>query len=259
MIPLLDGQGLAKGTYADLDQFQLGGILVYKTLVLPRSPQSRPPSVYRLVWSGRYYDVWQQPDTYPRILAHKPLGDPVQPAGVPTCSEVLRLAQSAGAGGRLAAAPRRPVIAVPLSSADHPRAWGADQNGLLYPNRAGDVQAQVTIQQPGSYELWLGGSFRDRLRVYVDDEPLTDLRYRLNDDGDYTALGTADLSRGPHTVRLRVTGPDLHPGSGGYPFGLGPLLLTTTTAADAPVTVVDPAAAQSLCGKRLDWVEAIRA
>ena len=260
VIPLLNGHGIAEGIYADLDQFQLGAVLVYKTLVLPRSPvMSRPPATYQLVRRGRYYDVWQRPGTSPAIVEHLPLGDSLQPGAVPRCSDVLRLAQSAGAGGRLAAAPRRPVIAVPLSSADHPRAWGADQNGLLYPNRAGDVQAQVTIQQPGSYELWLGGSFRDRLRVYVDDEPLTDLRYRLNDDGDYTALGTADLSRGPHTVRLRVTGPDLHPGSGGYPFGLGPLLLTTTTAADAPVTVVDPAAARSLCGKRLDWVEAIRA
>ena len=66
LIPLLDGQGLAKGTYADLDQFQLGGILVYRTLVLARSPsESRPPSIYRLVRRGRCYDVWQRPDPAP--------------------------------------------------------------------------------------------------------------------------------------------------------------------------------------------------
>ena len=101
LIPLLDGQGLAKGTYADLDQFQLEGVLVYKTLVLARSPsESRPPSVYRLVWSGRYYDVWQRPDAQPGILAHTPLGDAVQPGAVPPCEEVMRLATLAGPSGR---------------------------------------------------------------------------------------------------------------------------------------------------------------
>ena len=107
LIPLLDGQGLAKGAYADLDQFQLAGILVYKTLVLARSPsESRPPSVYSLVWTGRYYDVWQRPNTYPPILVDTPLGDSLQPGGVPPCGEVLRLAGIAGPSGRLAAPPR---------------------------------------------------------------------------------------------------------------------------------------------------------
>ena len=71
LVPLLDGQGLAKGTYADLDQFQLAGILVYKTLVLDRSPlESRPPSDYRLVWSGRFYDVQAAAErAYPPILS----------------------------------------------------------------------------------------------------------------------------------------------------------------------------------------------
>ena len=104
LVPLLNGQPLAKGAYADLDQFRLDGILDYKTLVLPHSPvESRPPSIYQLVRSGRYYDVWQRPDTYPTILEHLPLGDSLQPGAVPRCSDVLRLAQRAGHGW----APRR--------------------------------------------------------------------------------------------------------------------------------------------------------
>ena len=88
LIPLLDGQGLAKGKYADLDRFQLEGVLVYRTIVLARSPsESRPPSVYRPVWSGRYYDVWQRPNGPPGILAHTPLGDAVQPGAVPPCEK----------------------------------------------------------------------------------------------------------------------------------------------------------------------------
>ena len=136
LIPLLNGQGLEKGAYADLDQFQLGGILVYKTLVLARSPsESRPPSVYRLVWSGRYYDVWQRPDAYPPILAHTPLGDAVQPGGVPACSEVMRLAALAGprAGWPRRRASRRSSVdfaGVPL-----PAGWASDAGGHVFPTK----------------------------------------------------------------------------------------------------------------------------
>ena len=136
LIPLLDGQGLAKGTYADLDQFQLGGILVYKTLVLRRSPsESRPPSVYRLAWSGRYYDVWQRPDAQPRILAHTPLGDAVQPGAVPPCEEVMRLATLAGPSGRLAAPPRTPAVVVDFSGVPLPPGWESDAGGHVFPEK----------------------------------------------------------------------------------------------------------------------------
>ena len=251
LVPLLNGQPLEKGAYADLDQFRLDGILVYKTLVLPHSPvESRPPSIYQLVRSGRYYDVWQRPDTYPTILEHLPLGDSLQPGAVPRCSDVLRLAQRAGPGGRLAAAPRSPVTAVTLSSARYPGAWSADANGALYPHGSGDLLAAVDVSRRGGYVFWVGGSFRDRLRAYVDGRPVADLRYYANAGGAYTRLGRVVLAPGRHLVLLRVGGPDLHPGSGGYPFGMGPLLMSTTTAAGPPVTFVNPNTARSLCGKR---------
>ena len=44
LVPLLNGQGIDTGVYADLDEFQLGGILEYRTLVLPRSPVASRPS-----------------------------------------------------------------------------------------------------------------------------------------------------------------------------------------------------------------------
>jgi hypothetical protein len=258
LIPLLNGQGLAKGTYADLDQFQLDGILVYKTLVLPHSPvESRPPSIYAPVQTGRYYDVWQRPDTYPKIVEHLPLGDSLQPGGVPKCADVLRLAQSAGSGGRLETAVRTPVISVMLTSARYPSDWATDSSGLLYPKSAGDVEAVVTVRRAGTYGLWLGGSFRSRLRAYVDGELVADARHYANDGSHYAPLGSVALRRGVHSLRLRVDGPGLRPGSGGYPFGMGPLVLSRGTAAGTTVTSVAPAAARSLCGKRLDWIEAV--
>ncbi|HEY7602687.1 MAG TPA: hypothetical protein VH760_00400, partial [Gaiellaceae bacterium] len=73
----------------------------------------------------------------------------------------------------------------------------------------------------------------------------------------YTPLAAVRLLKGPHSVVLRYGGDDLRPGSGGVAFAMGPLVLSRTTQ-ELPVTYVAPADAQSLCGKNLDWVEAIR-
>ncbi|HEX7256045.1 MAG TPA: hypothetical protein VF236_08980 [Gaiellaceae bacterium] len=62
-VALRDGSTLAKGRFADLSAFRPADVLVYRTLVLRRSPvESRPPAPYRLVWSGSFYEVWQRGD-----------------------------------------------------------------------------------------------------------------------------------------------------------------------------------------------------
>jgi hypothetical protein len=234
---------LAKGDTANIDEFDQGALRVYRTLVLRRSPlESRPPSPYELVSQGRFYEVWQRPETGgTRVLEHLPLGGSLDPAAVPPCGEVLRLARAAGNGGRLAAV-ERPAVVVAQAA----RATGADET----------VEASVDVPAGGRHGLWLGGSFRDGLDVLVDGRRVSSLRHQLNNQGQYTPLGEADLSAGPHTVTLRFSGADLRPGSGGPPFQIGPLVLSTSTA-DLPVTVVTPANARSLCGRRLDWVEAL--
>jgi hypothetical protein len=60
-VALKDGSMLPKGAFADLSAFRPADILVYRTLVLRRSPvESRPPAAYRLAWAGRFYEVWQR-------------------------------------------------------------------------------------------------------------------------------------------------------------------------------------------------------
>jgi len=71
-------------------------------------------------------------------------------------------------------------------------------------------------------------------------------------------LGEREVPAGMHRVTLRYAAGGLRPGSGGEPFALGPLVLGRATA-DLPVTYVRPADARSLCGKRLDWIEAASA
>lgn len=257
-IPLRNGQFVQKGGYANIDDFQLDAVLVYPTLVLRRSPaESRPPSVYRLVWSGRFYEVWQRPQRGGRrIVEHLPLGNDVQPSAVPSCADVLRLGRLALPSGRLVAVERPAAIIADLSSASVPTGWGNDGAGQLVPAGAGSVQASVQVSAAGRYGLWLGGSFRDRLEVSVDGRRIGTLRNQLNNFGQYVPLGDAVLAAGTHAVTLRYSGPDLEPGSGGPQFSMGPLVLSTTTA-EVPVTYLPPADARSLCGKNLDWVEAL--
>ncbi len=257
LIPLLDGRSVPKGGYADLDQFQTSGILVYRTLALRRSPsESRPPSNYQLAWRGRYYEVWQRPDGDPGIVRHLPLGDAVQPGGKPLCSEVLQLAVLAGRSGRLASVARQPVIAVNLATIASLDGWRADSGGRVVPNGdGGRLETDVRAPVGGRYSFWLGGSFRDRMRLLVDGKVVADRRHWINNAGQYTPFGTAVLRRGAHRVVLAYQGPDLHPGSGGAQFGFGPLILSRDD--DERVTIVPSTDARTLCGRNLDWIEAL--
>jgi hypothetical protein len=260
---LRDGSEVPKGGYADVDQLQLDGVLFYRTLVLVRSPSSsRPPSNYQLVWSGSYYDVWQRPVApTPTILEHVPLGTYPQPAAVPPCSEVLRLGQVAAAShGRLAAVVRPGVIVVDLAAATIPSGWtpASDDPGAVFPSPSGNLEAAVTVQATGRYGLWLAGSFRRHLDLFVDNRKQASAQNRLMHPGVDTPLGQADLNSGLHGIVLSYSAANLSPGSGGAPFPMGPLILSRSTA-ELPVTYVQPSDARSLCGKSLDWIEAVGA
>ena len=65
------------------------------------------------------------------------------------------------------------------------------------------------------------------------------------------------LEPGEHEVTLRYDGADLHPGSGGQPLPIGPLVFSRVEAADSEVTEVPAARADELCGQRWDWIEAL--
>jgi hypothetical protein len=255
-VRLRSGELLSAGYSANLDEFQLDAILTYRTLVLRRSPvESRPPSVYRLVWRRHWYEVWQRPQNYRQIVEHLPLGTGLQPVAVPRCADVRRLARLAGSGGLLAAVPRPADVSVDLTRATYPPGWGTGQ-GTLVPAGPGTVETSVDVPVGGRWGVWLGGAYRDRLEAEVDGRRVAVLRNHLEHSGQYTQLEELELTRGTHTVTFRYGSPDLRPGSGGPQFEMGPLVLSRRTA-DLPVTYVRPANARTLCGKSLDWIEAI--
>jgi hypothetical protein len=173
------------------------------------------------------------------------------------CSDVLQLAVLAGRSGRLASVARQPVIAVNLATIPTPQGWRVDSDARVVPNGSGGtLETDVRAPVAGRYNFWLGGSFRDRMRLLVDGRVVADMRHWINNAGQYTPFGSAVLTHGAHRVVLEYDGSDLHPGSGGAQFGLGPLVLSRDDD-DAPVAIVRSADATTLCGRNLDWIEAL--
>ena len=216
-------------------------MLVYRTLVLRRGPAaSRPPSAYTLVWSGRYYEVWVRPVHPPRrIVEHLSLGDATQAAAVPSCSSILRLGREARGGSLLyAVAPTAiPVTTPPLS---------------------GTLSVDTNMPTAGTYTAWLAGDWYGLATVSVDGHKVGAKRMELNWPGLFTDLGTTDLAAGPHRVTITVDKGGWRPGSGGDSFSFGPLTLSPLDTRRDEVDSVPPSQARSLCGRRLDWVEAVR-
>jgi hypothetical protein len=114
----------------------------------------------------------------------------------------------------------------------------------------------VTVPADGRYAFSMAGSFRRALELSVDGRKLSSAQNHLNHPGVDTPLGEADLTAGSHEIALRMSAADLSPGSGGPSLALGPLLVSRSTS-DPPLVSVPAARARSLCGRRLDWIEAV--
>jgi hypothetical protein len=261
-VPLVEGGELEKGEWGDTDQITLPALLTYRTLVLRRSPaQSRPPSVYSLARRGDYYDVWQRPATATATIAqHLALGDFEDPAAEPACAEVRALARLAGPGGTVAAVERAPNAVVSLAESSHPASWVPTEAGSpdLIPQGAGTAQLEVTVPKGGRYGLYLQGSVRNRLTLIVDGKEAGSVEEQLNEASQFLYFGQVALSAGSHQLELVLDGQTLAPGSGGPPEPVGPLVLIPSAAEDPPVRRLAATRAEALCGRSLDWVEALR-
>src|SRR5262249_20956972 len=190
-IPLRNGAVLNKGTYADLSAFQPSAVRVYRTLVLRRSPLStRPPAAYRLVWRGRFYDVWQ------RVRALEAATRTRQDCGVTRTLSGSNRSQSAS--------PRSVVLG--LGQADHPPTWPVATGGqALYPSGPGVIRARIRLMRTGPYSVWVGGSFRKRIAAVIDGREIGARTDQLNNAGQFTSLGSVTLISGAHDVELRYS------------------------------------------------------
>lgn len=261
-VPLVDGGEAEKGASVDTDQIAFATLLSYRTLVLRRSPaQSRPPSTYSRVFHGDFYDVWQRPsEPGYEIVQRLGLGEFPQAAAAPSCGEVIGLAALTGPGGRLAAVPRRPNLIVSLSEGRYPSTWAptAPDSRDLVPGGPGTVRIAADVEPTGTYDLFVQGSVRNPLRLEIDDVEVGASGYQLNPNRQFLDLGRARIRAGRHVFDLTLDGQSLAPGSGGPPEPIGPLVLSPVRAEAAPALELPASRARELCGRVLDWVEAVR-
>jgi hypothetical protein len=255
--PLISGGLLEKGQSADIDQIQLSSVLAYRTLVLQRSPVAgRPPSPYRRTFADRFWEVWQRPARLRRALLWQlPLGDPTQPGAVPRCANVLRLARRPGVRSVLGEPVENPLV-VALAASSHPATWTALDGSQLAPAGGGAARLTLDVPRAGRYSVWLGGSTRGPLSIYLDGRHVGTALLELQEAGQYIPFGTRTLAAGRHTVLLRYGGQGWRPGVGGPPEAVGPLVLQRQAPQPAPLA--RPAdRARELCGRTLDWVEGL--
>ena len=263
-VPRRDGTEAEKGSWSDTDELvldpSLDGLLTYRTLVLRRNPwQSRPPSPYELVESGDYYDVWQRPNGFEPVdlILHRPFGVRGDPGTVPPCTRIASVASRAGPGGTIAAAPAPLVAAAEFT--DFPTDWVPDPTaGTVTPLSDGSATAGLTLPASGEWQVWIGGSARGEVSVTVNGIVAGTVRGRLNNNAQFIELDRLRLEAGPQQIEVTYSQGGLpRPGTGAYPFGLGPVVLSEAGFENEVVRL--PASRfLELCDRRLDWVEALR-
>ncbi|HYM56007.1 MAG TPA: hypothetical protein VES97_11630, partial [Solirubrobacteraceae bacterium] len=119
--PALAAAAGGYGEPVDLNRAPPEALLAYPLMVTRRDPSaSRPPSAYRLLWQGAYYEVWGRRPGAAAAMAHRALSGPA----AAQCRQIGGLARSAivsGVGGaRLVAAESPELVRISLAASSHP-------------------------------------------------------------------------------------------------------------------------------------------
>jgi hypothetical protein len=189
------GGGAPFGFPVDVSQLNPADVRRFDSLAIRRSPDGgRPPAGYEVDWRGRYYELWTR-------------------------------------GGSSPGPQTRPVAEFETAQAPLPDGWAPRQDdpSLVQTVGPGTVKGRLRLPNPGSYLVWLRGSFGREVEVLIDGQRVGEVSDELAQPGNWIALGEATLDAGPHDVTLTREGGDLSPGNGDGPRTLGSLALTPAT------------------------------
>jgi hypothetical protein len=146
-----------------------------------------------------------------------------------------------------------------VASARHSARWSYGRVGLLM-NGPGELSAAFTVPHGGAWELWLEGELMPAVRVDVDARRLASIAGQVGGTSLTQQVMTPlalRLAGGPHTLSITRPGAGLSPGGGGW-SDLRAIFLTPAGAgAHATLREASLADWRALCGKPLQWVEAV--
>jgi hypothetical protein len=282
-LPTNRGVLLVKTAYADLDSFPLSTLLPYRSIVIRDSPvESRPPSIYKLIWQGRYYALYQRPaNPRTQIIEHLGLGDQESypycgnaenaqylplcsfaPAAIPSCQTITSLAHLARKVGGSLVAYQRPLPTVALGDdVQWPRTWYHNKPGhYLIPYAPGTAVAHMMVPTTQEYEFWLGGSFTRGFQVSVNGRPIGQAKDQIFDIDGYVPMARLYLKAGISTVDITYPSADIWtPGTGNNVYTmLSAIALQPLQFPQERMLTASPEDADTLCGRPLDWIEIVR-
>jgi hypothetical protein len=245
------------GGKVDITRGRAAALRAYPLIITRRDPTAiRPPSAYRLLWQGTYYQVWGRRPGAPAAIARLRL------TGTRTvaCSRVKAIARVAAAHrATLVAASPAEIVKIDLAAAHRSANWKHVQ--IWYTMQAqGQLQATFLTHTPGVWNIWLQGEIMPTVDVLVDGHRIGSIGGQLGGDPvvpDTTAPLPVRLSAGRHELSITRGSTSLAPGAGGSAI-LTSVFLSPAGPGEQEQLHVTPAAQwHSLCGHRYVWIEAV--
>jgi hypothetical protein len=239
-----------------LEELAPSALSSYPLIVTRVDPSAgRPPAAYRLLWQGRYYQVWGRRPGASVALEHVALVG----SRAAQCNTIQHVAQAAAsASSEQLVASQAPTIArVHLRRSIHPADWGRER-GALVMGQPGTLRASFTLPAAGTWDVWVQGDIMPAVHLAVDGHALATISGQLS--GNSLVPNTIPaipvrLAAGVHSLTLTRSRPGLGPGEKGAAV-LDAIFLTPAGSRSSPTLRSAPVSRwKSLCGSEYQWVE----
>jgi hypothetical protein len=241
----------------DFDDYTLDFMSRFKLLIQRKRPLgSVPPSNFRLVDQTAHYQVWKREGPMP--AAHASIGIDTLSGSAPLGCTQPEVEQLIGTARRehlpilVSHGLREPLV----SPADTWQQYGGyyfHGPGLGEATRRGGVALTYAVVKPGEYDVWIQGSFGPGLSLMWGLLNIGTAYGDLGLHSGWTELGRVRFDTRPEIVAVGGHKPWWQAGSTQFDT-TGPVAFVPV--GDGPsVRKVPPERIDSLCGRRVDWLE----
>ncbi|HEY7891861.1 MAG TPA: hypothetical protein VIC05_06585 [Solirubrobacteraceae bacterium] len=244
------------GEPVELDRASPAALQGYPLIITRRDPTtSRPPSAYKLVWRGDYYEVWRRRRGTPSASARIALG-----GRRAQCGQLETLVGRASARtARLVAASAVTIIKVPITKAARPSGWGYAHKGLVM-GAPGILSSVFDVSRTGAWDVWVKGQIMPVVTLKLDGQTLASISGQLSGNSRVPNIAPplgVHLAAGVHRLTVSRGGFTMAPGDGGLAV-LDAVYVTPAKVDRQPALGVVPVSRwRALCGKRYSWIELI--